>query len=150
MNGTQLEIKYGSKIINSDNCNEFMLVIADQNSRNIIQGKTNEFILGENIQLQYELKDKIDSQANSLWRECKQVLEKYAINKKSSPLIGYFRQSHRDSIEKIANRRSTPGPIEDIKKTIEYIGLNRLGNYLFKYKHIDDVIFDYISCIKAL
>ncbi|HAT2784275.1 TPA: ATP-binding cassette domain-containing protein, partial [Citrobacter koseri] len=36
-------------------------IISDQNDRNIIQGETQDFILGEDIKKEYELKEKINN-----------------------------------------------------------------------------------------
>ncbi|HEY3987033.1 AAA family ATPase [Cedecea sp.] len=58
-------------------------VISDQNDRNIIQGETQDFILGENIKREYEVKEKINSGFSSLFKvELVDLLKKnYKITK---------------------------------------------------------------------
>lgn len=43
-------------------------VISDQNGRNLIIGETQDFILGDNIKREYELKSKLDSSFESLFK----------------------------------------------------------------------------------
>lgn len=58
-------------------------IISDQNDRNIIQGETQDFILGENIKKEYELKEKLNAAFSFLFEnELVNLLKKkYQISK---------------------------------------------------------------------
>ncbi len=57
--GTEYDIEIDG-IKNTQNNPVFAHIISDQNDRNIIQGSTEDFILGDNIRREYELKNKIE------------------------------------------------------------------------------------------
>jgi len=46
---------------------KFAHIISDQNDRNIIQGSTDDFIIGDNIKREYELKQKIEVEFKHLF-----------------------------------------------------------------------------------
>ena len=52
-------LKYDGNQYSTNSCNLFH-IINDQNSRNIIKGKAQDFLLGDNIAREYELKEWID------------------------------------------------------------------------------------------
>ena len=56
---TSFEAVYNDKVFD-ENSNELFHIISDQNGRNIIQGDTEEFLLGDNIRKEFELKKEID------------------------------------------------------------------------------------------
>lgn len=87
--GTSFEVIYNDETFN-ENSNELFHIISDQNSRNIIQGDTEEFLLGDNIRKEFELKREIDN----VFKDCfskalpKILKEKFNISKKASLLLG--------------------------------------------------------------
>lgn len=58
--GSNFDAKFGSVVAN-ENKNELFHVISDQNSRHIIQGETEEFLLGDDVRKEFELKKEIDN-----------------------------------------------------------------------------------------
>lgn len=66
--GTQYEISYrGNRYTSKDDL--IVHTISDQNGRNIIEGETQDFILGDNIKREYELKTKIEESYLSLFKK---------------------------------------------------------------------------------
>ena len=59
--GSEFDAKFGTIIVNEKK-NDLFHVISDQNSRHIIQGETEEFLLGDDIRKEFELKKKIDNE----------------------------------------------------------------------------------------
>ncbi|MCK4690337.1 MAG: hypothetical protein KAT20_00905 [Desulfuromonadales bacterium] len=51
----------------TENDPKFAHAISDQNDRNIIQGSTEDFILGDNIKREYELKGKLEADFKNLF-----------------------------------------------------------------------------------
>jgi len=64
--GSEFEVNHNQSIYNQKS-NELFHIINDQNSRNIIAGKTEDFLLGENIKQEYDLKNKIDEGFKNLF-----------------------------------------------------------------------------------
>lgn len=51
----------------TQNQQKFFHLIEDQNGRNIISGSTEDFILGDNIKREYELKNEMEEKFNKLF-----------------------------------------------------------------------------------
>ncbi|HEM7962177.1 TPA: hypothetical protein U2L47_002320 [Citrobacter koseri] len=109
-------------------------IISDQNDRNIIQGETQDFILGEDIKKEYELKEKINNSFITIFeKDLVDILKKdYQISKiktnfdsliQDKKILGY--------ISDIANSRSRGKKIdrEDFIKTIHEFDLNDKPDY---------------------
>jgi energy-coupling factor transporter ATP-binding protein EcfA2/predicted nucleic acid-binding Zn ribbon protein len=64
--GSEYSISIDGKTC-TENEPKFAHVISDQNDRNIIQGSTEDFILGDNIKREYELKGKIEAGFKNLF-----------------------------------------------------------------------------------
>ncbi len=63
-------------------------IICDQNDRNIIEGETRDFFLGDNIRREFELQDKVGSDRNNFILEIIAVLKtEFGISAANSPLI---------------------------------------------------------------
>ncbi len=63
-------------------------IIDDQNGRNIIRGETEDFVLGDNIRREYELKESIENNFKQIFQSLNQSLRnQYKITKQSSPLL---------------------------------------------------------------
>lgn len=65
--GTAYEMKIDGTAYTTEGEKKFH-VISDQNGRNLIIGETQDFILGENIKREYELKSELDSSFDSLFK----------------------------------------------------------------------------------
>ncbi|HDX9010166.1 TPA: ATP-binding cassette domain-containing protein, partial [Aeromonas dhakensis] len=61
-------------------------IISDQNDRNLIQGETQDFILGDNIRREYELKERLNSNFSTLFEKnlVSLLKSKYGISTKKS------------------------------------------------------------------
>lgn len=92
-------------------------VIDDQNSRNIIKGKTEEFLLGDNIAKEYELKESIELGFRSLYKDTLQnnFKKEYGITKIGAATIDLVVDEElRGFIRSIVNKKSSG---EDIDRT---------------------------------
>lgn len=72
-----------------DNDDGLIHCIHDQNSRNIIQGNTEDFLLGDNIRKEYELKEKIETGFTKVYKSTlqKTLKDTYKVKKQSANLI---------------------------------------------------------------
>lgn len=95
--------------------NKFAHIISDQNDRNIIQGNTEDFIIGDNIKREYELKKKIE------------VGFKYLFESKLNPAL---KQNYGISV-----KQSQFDTLFTDKKLLEFI--SDLANIKSKGKQID-------------
>ena len=132
-NETSFEAIYDGVTYN-EKSNELFYVISDQNSRNIIQGDTEEFLLGDNIRREFELKREIDN----AFKECfskelpKIFKEKFNISKKSSLILEEIEDKEiRDFISDIANSlaRGKNIDIEKFCKKIEGLSEMEIPEY---------------------
>jgi len=110
--GTQYDIK---------TCTTLFHVINDQISRNIINGNTDEFILGDNIRQERMLKNSLDSVFGNFFAKAKDILKnEYFCSKKSTPFIDSISNSNlRNVISATANRSTKVNSIK-IAQWIEY------------------------------
>lgn len=85
----------------------FVHIIHDQNGRNIIEGSTEDFILGDNIRREYELKRTLDTGFESLYSELINLLKtKYGISTKSSHFLDFITDdSLKEYISDLANNK---------------------------------------------
>ncbi|HWQ42308.1 MAG TPA: hypothetical protein VN456_09795, partial [Desulfosporosinus sp.] len=98
-------------------------VIHDQNGRNIIGGQTEDYILGDNIRYERELRNSIDSIFKTM-RETVLIFrlkDRFGISKASSKLINRTDVTVRQYIKELANSRSK-GVNIDIDEFINNIG----------------------------
>ncbi|MEZ8436846.1 hypothetical protein AB6D90_10335 [Vibrio splendidus] len=106
--GTQYDIVFqGNRYTSKDDL--IVHTISDQNGRNIIEGETQDFILGDNIKKEYELKTKIEESFQLLLkRTLPSILKKdYKIVTKNTNLDEYFKdQKLFDFVSDIANTKS--------------------------------------------
>lgn len=95
--GTKVKYTYDGKEY-TDGSQFF--VINDQNNRNIIQGETKDFLLGDDIKKEFELQEYIANEYNRLCIESISILKSnYSVSSSSSNTIGCF--SHWKSIQNI-------------------------------------------------
>ena len=84
-------------------------VINDQNNRNIIQGETKDFLLGDNIRKEFELQKYIDDEYNRLCVDSISILKNnYKISSGRSKSIECFSAlaSIQDMIKDLMNNKS--------------------------------------------
>ena len=84
---TLFELELGGKKYISDNSDSLFHVIQDQNGRNIIKGKTEDFILGDDIRRENELEAKINNELNEVMGKVREAFSRYGIYKKNSRLV---------------------------------------------------------------
>ncbi|NFP68562.1 AAA family ATPase [Clostridium sporogenes] len=85
--GSSFNVNFDGTSYNQDNNNLFFR-IADQNGRNVIKGETEDFLLGDNIKREYELKNHIDKLYKELLGNLNITLKsEYNISKKTSNLL---------------------------------------------------------------
>jgi len=84
-------------------------IIEDQNGRNVIAGSTEEFILGDNIKREYELKRKLDLGFEQLFKITllSELKNNYGITKKNTPFDNLINNSKiREYASDISNSKS--------------------------------------------
>nr|WP_275660924.1 ATP-binding cassette domain-containing protein [Vibrio brasiliensis] len=84
-------------------------VISDQNDRNLIQGETQDFILGDNIKREYELKERLNRNFSELFQTklVKILKSKYSIGKKNTEFDDLILdRDYLSFISDIANNRA--------------------------------------------
>lgn len=86
---------------------EIFYIINDQNDRNIIKGEAKDFLLGDNIRREFELKELIGSEREKLISKLKSCLQELGIKKASCRLIDFIKgEDIQDLIKDIANNKS--------------------------------------------
>jgi energy-coupling factor transporter ATP-binding protein EcfA2 len=84
--GTKLKFAYDG--IRYSEGSEVFHIINDQNNRNIIEGKTKDFFLGDNIKREFELQEYLSEERNKIIGEIISKLKtNHSISAASSPLI---------------------------------------------------------------
>lgn len=104
--GTKVKYTYDGKEY-TDGSQFF--VINDQNNRNIIQGETKDFLLGDDIKKEFELQEYIVNEYNRLCTESISILKSnYSISSSSSKSIDCFSEwtSIQNIIRDLMNNRS--------------------------------------------
>ena len=114
---------------NSDNCsfsvsyngqqydtsnNNLFHIIHDENTRNIIAGTTKDFLLGDNIKKEFDLKAYIDKEFGGMLQGLVDKLKNdFNISKKTSPLIDKIENADlKKYIQDLANSQSKGKQIE--------------------------------------
>jgi predicted ATP-binding protein involved in virulence len=82
------EVEYNTQQFNEENT-ELFHIINDQNSRNIIAGETEDFLLGDNIRKEYELQRYLENEFTNLFENVLigNLKKEFNISKKSSELL---------------------------------------------------------------
>ena len=104
--GTKVKYTYDEKEY-TDGSQFF--VINDQNNRNIIQGETKDFLLGDDIKKEFELQEYIANEYNRLCTESISILKSnYSISSSSSKSIDCFSkwESIQNIIKDLMNNRT--------------------------------------------
>lgn len=121
-------------------------IIADQNSRNIIKGETEDFLLGDNIRKEQDLQKEIDKEFLNIRENKLSLMLKtdFNISKKTSSLINQIKDIKlREYISYLANVRSKGKEI-DINEFVEKIGqLQEQKIEEFEKEKLQYLIVDY-------
>lgn len=136
-------LKYDGNQYSTNSCNLFH-IINDQNSRNIIKGKAQDFLLGDNIAREYELKEWIDDKFDDVYKDLKLSLKNNMnLSKISDSKFLWIDNSLRDTLKKIVNLRSksTEINLDDYINLIQKLKEEIIEEYdseKFKYIISDD------------
>ncbi|WHY65013.1 hypothetical protein [Neobacillus sp. SuZ13] len=118
---TEYEVIYNGDKFTHENQNIFH-IICDQNGRNIIQGNETDFLVGDNIKKEFELKEKLDNNFSDFFNDLNKILKNdYSLKKVTSNIFGYFEDEVLKSFLKdIVNQKSKGQNLkyEDILKYI--------------------------------
>ena len=104
--GTKVKYTYGG---NEYTDGSQFFVINDQNNRNIIQGETKDFLLGDDIKKEFELQEYIENEYNRLCTESISILkDNYSVSSSSSKSIDCFSKwvNIQNIIKDLMNNRS--------------------------------------------
>lgn len=140
----------------TQNNNNLFYVINDQISRNIIPGTTSDYLLGDNIRKEYELKNYIDSEFENLFKNILPVKlkENFNISKINNELIKQIKDAElRCYVSDLANTRSKGKNIsyEDFLRKMTELKEKLItledSDYEAKYKYFIDNYIDTNSII---
>lgn len=104
--GTKVKYTYGG---NEYTDGSHFFVINDQNNRNIILGETKDFLLGDDIKKEFELREYIENEYNRLCTESISILKgNYRVSSSSSKSIDCFSEwvNIQNIIKDLMNNRS--------------------------------------------
>ncbi len=109
-------------------------VIADQNGRNIIEGSTEDFILGDNIRREYELRANIETAFETVFIKTLLTGLKTQLNisKKTSPLLEYVvKPKIREYCSDLANNRSKGSNIDraEFLESVQALTPHKIQDY---------------------
>ena len=147
-------LNYGDKEYSNNNCNLFH-VINDQNSRNIIKGRAKDFLLGDNIAKEYELKEWIDNKFDDIYKDIK-LLYKNDLNlsKVTDNKLSWINAGLTNILKKIINIRAKSADVDidefyNLIQNIKYINIEEYDKIKFKYI-ITDNNYDIIMQVKKI
>lgn len=85
---TDIALQYDDKDYTTTTCSQLFFVINDQNNRNIIKGEAKDFLLGDNIRKEYELKKFLEEGYKKIVANFVNVFKtEYNLSSKSSKLL---------------------------------------------------------------
>ena len=120
---TEAEIEYAGKKYTDFGKNPLFHVIRDQNYRNIIEGNTDEYILGDNIQKERLKKEELDQAHQALFDSMKDKMKKtFLISKKTAVFVESIKnetlKSFLDILAKTGSKQSDL-TIEKLESTFQ-------------------------------
>lgn len=101
-----VSLHYNFNDLDYENDNSVFHVISDQNNRNIIAGETKDFLLGDDIAREFELKKYIDSKYIETLDKAVNELKDIGITTKTNPLIKLFSNDLRQIVKSLANKNA--------------------------------------------
>ncbi|GAB6091666.1 AAA family ATPase [Spirochaeta dissipatitropha] len=133
-------------------------VIEDQNGRNIIAGSTEDFILGDNIKREYELKKRLDTGFDKLLKTTivNELKNNFGISKKNTPFDDLISNPKIfEFVSDIANNRSKGKNINwsDFVNIISSLSLVNIDEaqypyfsyFITDYKNDDSIIRKFLN-----
>lgn len=150
-------INYNGNQYSTNNCNLFH-VINDQNSRNIIKGKAKDFLLGDNIVKEYELKEWIDDKFDNIYKEMKNNLKNNLnLSKVKDNKLTWLDKNLIDNLKKIINNKGKASDINleeffNLIQSLKKVEIPQYDNEKFKFIILDDnyYIIDKIKKISSI
>lgn len=118
----ELQVEYNGNLYSKENCDIFH-IINDQNDRNIIKGEASDYLIGENIRRECELKKYLDKEFPNILagKLSKELKDKFGVSSLKSILIDDIDNLKIQSfIKDICNNKSKGDKI-DRGEFIEYI-----------------------------
>ncbi len=112
---TEYILEYEGKEYTSADDVSFFHIIDDQNGRNIIQGSAKDFILGDNIRREFELKEAIEEAFCYVFEDVliSTLKKDFGISKKKSTLTSWLKNERiRRYVSDLANQRSKGNDID--------------------------------------
>lgn len=112
--GTEYEVVWKDQVLTNKDSSDYFHIINDQNSRNIIEGSTEDFILGDDIRREYFLKGEIESGFKNLFGGLAATLKnEFGIDKKGAPVLDYIDGDKvKEYVSDLANNKSKGSNIE--------------------------------------
>lgn len=147
-------LNYKENQYSNNNCNLFH-IINDQNSRNIIKGKARDFLLGDNIAKEYELKEWLDDKFDDVYKDLKSSLKtNMNLSKISDNKFSWIDNSLHNILKKIVNVRSKPTEIDiddyiNLTQNIKEEKIDEYNSEKFKYI-ISDGNYEIINRIRRI
>lgn len=125
--------------------NDFFYIISDQNSRNIVRGKEEDFFLGTDIKKEYELKEQIERDEKVLLDSCNEnIREIFLLTRVGDELIIKSREINEILYRNLRELCKARGRIElDVKQFVnDFSSLNKVevdSSYdINKYKYLKE------------
>ena len=112
---TEFKLSYNKKEYTSKSKNKLFYKIADQNARNVIKGETGDFLLGDNIRREHELKGEIDAGFRKIFDDLISLLKgEFKIDKISNNILkDIIEESEvKDYIKSLVNSRKKGSDID--------------------------------------
>lgn len=147
-------LNYDENQYSTNNCNLFH-IINDQNSRNIIKGKAQDFLLGDNLAREYELKEWVDDKFDDIYKNLRLYLKNNMnLSKIYDSKFSWIDNSLHDILKKIVNVRSksTEINLDNYINIIQVLQEEKMEEYdseKFKYI-ISDSNYEVINRIKTI
>lgn len=127
--GTEYELKYNNMDVTNETEKDIFHVISDQNSRNIIEGEETDFLIGDNIRKEYELKTKLDDSFMRTFDGLNKIYKnEYGIKKVSSKVFSYIKDSKLSAFLKDIVNQKNKGKRLDYEEVINYIKHSTIVN----------------------
>ena len=155
---TKFELEENGVVYTTENSteNRYFYVIKDQNARNIIKGNEEEFLIGENIKREFELKNIIEDKEKQLKSSCTTILrEIFGIKKVTNKFLKDLLIFDRDLQPYVRELSKTGETKIDTQKFINYL-LNEIEispieynlndeEYQYYKKNYEDTILEKIE-----
>ncbi|MCK5659940.1 MAG: AAA family ATPase [Methanosarcinales archaeon] len=118
---TEFAAKFNDVEITNDD--SFFHIITDQNHRNMIEGETHDFLLGENIAKEFELKEQIKIESKIIFETIlnQKLKSKCSISKKTSELLKKITNSGLKNFAMDLANSQNKGKTIDITDFIHFV-----------------------------